>query len=292
MARQAGHDPEPGACPPAWHRHGVPALLAVRIADASPRTSRSASTIPRTASASRERIIAISAELWPAARSPCHRARSLGRRAPAHRDRPLPPAEAEAPHHGRADVGADAAGGGKAVPHAAPARVRRVLHPLYQPQARGDSRALRQRDDHAARPRRRALPAEREDREGAGGTDDQRGACGAGVEPRRPAGFWRGAAAERRPVSARARRMSSAPTSRTIRLSAWQPGEILGIAGIAGNGQTELDGRAFGRSAGRQRRTDRSRRHRGRPASARASGGSSAAASCPKSATATARSPP
>ncbi len=51
------------------------------------------------------------AALWPAARSAATRALALGRRAPARGDRALPAAAAEAADHGRADLGAHAAGG-------------------------------------------------------------------------------------------------------------------------------------------------------------------------------------
>ena len=49
------------------------------------------------------------------------RRRPLRRRAPARRDRPLPAAGARAHHHGRADLGADAAGGRRPLRH--PARL-------------------------------------------------------------------------------------------------------------------------------------------------------------------------
>ena len=52
--------------------------------------------------------------------------RSFGGRAPAHRDRALPAAGAEAPHHGRADRRADAAGGRPALRHAGAARAARA----------------------------------------------------------------------------------------------------------------------------------------------------------------------
>ena len=62
--------------------------------------------------------------------------------------------------HGRADLGADAAGGRQALRHAAAARRRRLQHPLHQPQARRDPRAVPQRDRAARRQghRRRAIP--------------------------------------------------------------------------------------------------------------------------------------
>ena len=108
----------------------------------------------------------ILASLRPAARSRPRGPHALGRRAPAHRDRPLPAAEAEAPDHGRADLGADAAGGRHAVRDAAPARRRRLLDPLHQPQAARDQRALRARHHPARRARSwRLRPAQVETRE-------------------------------------------------------------------------------------------------------------------------------
>jgi ABC-type uncharacterized transport system ATPase subunit len=57
--------------------------------------------------------------IWPAARSRPDGGRSVGRRAPAGRDHPLPAAGSETADHGRADLGADAARGGDPVPHPA-----------------------------------------------------------------------------------------------------------------------------------------------------------------------------
>ena len=70
--------------------------------------------------------------VWPAARADRHGRRSLGRRAPAHRDRALPAAGAEAADHGRADGGADAAGGRPALRDADAARPRRLRRHLHQ----------------------------------------------------------------------------------------------------------------------------------------------------------------
>ena len=58
---------------------------------------------------------ALSYSLRPAARSLFAGRRPVGRRAPAHRDHPLPAADAAAHHPRRADLGADAAGGRQAV---------------------------------------------------------------------------------------------------------------------------------------------------------------------------------
>ena len=55
----------------------------------------------------------VSRALRPAARSAPPRARAVGGRAPARRDRPLPAAGPAPADHGRADLGADAAGGAR-----------------------------------------------------------------------------------------------------------------------------------------------------------------------------------
>ncbi len=69
---------------------------------------------------------ALSQSLRPAARSGFAGRRPLGRRAPAHRDHPLPAADAEAHHPRRADLGADAAGGRQAVRDAGAAALARA----------------------------------------------------------------------------------------------------------------------------------------------------------------------
>ena len=96
----------------ARHRDGLPAFRAVRIRIRG-----------REHRALREQRLSIwqslaaqikelSRALRHADRSASARARSLGRRAPARRDRALPAAGAEAADPRRADLGADAAGGG------------------------------------------------------------------------------------------------------------------------------------------------------------------------------------
>ena len=55
------------------------------------------------------------ARLWPAARSQARGLATVGRRAPAHRDRARADAESQAAHSRRADRGADAAGSGPAL---------------------------------------------------------------------------------------------------------------------------------------------------------------------------------
>ena len=113
--------------PRARHRHGVPALLPVRGADRR-RKHRPGPGRPlrlaRAVGKDRPRV----ARIRPAAGALRRGGRSFGGRAPAHRDRALPVAGTAAPDHGRADRGADAAGGGPAFRHpasASPARAAR-----------------------------------------------------------------------------------------------------------------------------------------------------------------------
>ena len=142
----------------------------------------------------RERIVAISTEYGLPLDPGPGRARSVGGRAAAHRDRALPAAIAPAADHGRAHVGADAAGGAAPFRHAAPARNRGLLDPVYQPQARGGAGAVLGRDHHAPGPQRRARRAGREVGQATGGDHDQRRAEGARrrgpPQPARPRPAW------------------------------------------------------------------------------------------------------
>ncbi len=165
---------------------------------------------------------------------------------------------------------------------------RGLLDPLHQPQAGGDSRAVRRRHDHAAGPRRRRIAFRREKT----AKELAEMMINAELEP-----------------TARSRRVvSSAPRPRLVvdnlTLASPNPfgtdlksinfsvaaGEILGIAGIAGNGQSELMDALSGEVPGRAARDDPHRRRRRSATWGRAIGARSAAASCPRSATATARS--
>ncbi len=95
------------------------------------------------------------ARIRPAARSGRRHRRSLGRRAPAGGDRALPPAGAAAHHHGRADLGADAAGGRPPVRHAAPAVVGGRGDPLHHAPAVRGAGARQPRHHPAPRQARR-----------------------------------------------------------------------------------------------------------------------------------------
>ena len=113
-------DRQPGACAQARHRHGVPALLAVRDADRRREHRARARRRARRARACPQRIRDVSAQATACRSIRAPRAHDVGRRAAARRDRPLPAAGPAPADHGRADVGADAAGGREAVRDAAP----------------------------------------------------------------------------------------------------------------------------------------------------------------------------
>ena len=86
----------------------------------------------------------------PAARADRPGRGSLGRRAPAHRDRAVPAPGAAPADHGRADRGAHPPGSRSALRHPAPPRRRRLRGALHLPPARGGEAALPRRDDPSA----------------------------------------------------------------------------------------------------------------------------------------------
>ena len=110
--RRGGHDREPGAGAQARHRHGVPAFLAVRDADRRREHRARRSTPPRPGRGLPRRGSATSRSAT-ACRSirgaPVH-TMSVGERQRVEIVRCLLQ-DAAAADHGRADVGADAAGG-------------------------------------------------------------------------------------------------------------------------------------------------------------------------------------
>src|SRR5207344_294639 len=87
------------------------------------------------------------------ARSAPASAFDVGGRAATRRDRALPAATAATPDHGRADIGPDAASSRETVRDPASAVRRRLLDPVYQPQARRDPRAVPEGNGAARRPR-------------------------------------------------------------------------------------------------------------------------------------------
>ena len=201
-ARRRGHHAVAGragaGCRPACrarprHRHGVPALLAVRGDDGAGEHRARRRRCRRHAQAGSPHRGGL-ARLRPAARSGARGAHALGRRAPADRDRPLPAAEPEASDHGRADLGADAAGGRAAVRDPAPACRRGLLDPLHQPQAARDQGAVRLRHDPARRQGRGDLRSQGRDRQKHGAADDRRARCarsrGARARPAASPGSW------------------------------------------------------------------------------------------------------
>ena len=158
-----GGDRQPARRARPRHRDGVPAFLAVRDPhrDRERRAGDRRCERPRGPRAAHRGGVAT---LRPAPRSAAARALALGRRAPARGDRALPAAAAAAADHGRADLGAHAAGGAEALRDAAPARVRGVLDPVHQPQARRDQGALHRRDGAARRQGHRQLRSAQRDR--------------------------------------------------------------------------------------------------------------------------------
>ena len=127
--------------------------------------------------------------LSPQARSAPDRLDAQRRRAAANRDRARAAAQSAPPDHGRADLGADAAGGRATVRGAAPPRRERLLDPLHLPQAARDRRALRYGHDPARRQGGRNRRSQARDVALDGGNDDRRQsqgdlqAGGAGVRP-------------------------------------------------------------------------------------------------------------
>ena len=180
LGRRAGADPEPGRGPAARHRHGVPALLAVRVGVRRGEHRGGGGRALRSPGALRPRARAV-ATLRPAAGSRPPPRPPLRGGAPAGRDRALPPAASQAADPRRADLGAHAPG--REAPVRDPARDRggRVQPPLHQPQARRDPRALRQRHRPSARRGRRRRRSEGRVVRRARGADDRRRA------PPRPA---------------------------------------------------------------------------------------------------------
>ena len=85
-------------------------------------------------------------------------AHALGRRTAAGGDRARAPHGAPAADSRRADIGTHAAGGREAVRHAASPRRARLQHPLHQPQARRDPRAVPRVHRAPRRARDRASP--------------------------------------------------------------------------------------------------------------------------------------
>ena len=160
---------------------------------------------------------------------------ALRRRAAACRDPQVPLPRRTRPHPRRAHGGPRPAGGGRALPDAAVDGRRGRLGRVHQPQARRGLAHRRPGDRHAPR------------------TGDRRRIPSAGATPRRSRASWSDASPRddrADAVPARARSCSRSGTSRRIGdrgLPALRgvsldirAGEILGIAGVAGNGQSEL----------------------------------------------------
>ena len=228
----------PADAPPAGHRHGVPALLPVRHADrgrehrAGPAAGQPDST---TLAARITETVAASYGLPLDPQRHVHTL-SVGERQRVEIVRCLLP-DPQPADHGRADLGADAAGGGEAVRHAAPAGRRRLQHPLHQPQARRDPGAVRHARPSCAAAASPA-PATRARKRAASLARMMIGADLPHIANARSHTPGGGAAGGRRPVAGR--RADPFGTELQDIGSTVRAGEIVGIAGVSGNGQQEL----------------------------------------------------
>ena len=173
-----------------------------------------------------------------------------------------------------------------AVRHAAPARRRGLLDPLHQPQARRDPRAVPPLHGAARRQGHgRGRSDEGEQRQPVAADDRRRAAAAAAPRGAAPA---RSALDGARPRRCR-RTTRSAPRSTASRFEV-RAGEIVGIAGVSGNGQQELMAALSGEDRARAARarsgcsaaTSRAHSPRRAPRAA-------ACTSCPRSASAAAR---
>ena len=107
---QHGRDRQSGGGAQARHRHGVPALFAVRDAHGRRKHRARARRTVRSEDAGEAHPRSLG-RLRPRHRSAASRAQPDGGRAATRRNRALPAAEPASADHGRADLGADAASG-------------------------------------------------------------------------------------------------------------------------------------------------------------------------------------
>ncbi|CAA9406911.1 MAG: Nucleoside ABC transporter, ATP-binding protein, partial [uncultured Ramlibacter sp.] len=136
----AGAQPAGGAG--AGHQHGVPAFQPVRHPDRGrERLARpgQASAAGRSGPADRGQGGGVRAARGPGPAG----AHAVGGRDAAGRDHPGAAHRPAPADPGRADLGADPAGGRQAVRGAAQAGLGRLQHPVHQPQAARDPRAVR-----------------------------------------------------------------------------------------------------------------------------------------------------
>ena len=245
----------------ARHRHGVPALLAVRDADRRRERRALLAGHYRSRRCSRARSTRCRQRYGlPIDPRRLVHALSVGERQRVEIIRCLLQHPQPA-HHGRAHVGADAAGGAHAVRDAAAASSQRAA--AFSTSVTSSTRSselchratvLRggQRDG-AVRSRARDAAVD-------GADDDRRRPAGAATSrPRRKA--------EIRLRVAGLSHEASDPFGTDLKdmhLDV-RAGEIVGIAGISGNGQRELLGGALGRGADRRKISGADCRARGRP---------------------------
>ena len=146
----------------------------------------------------------------------------------------LPASGAQASDHGRADLCADAASCFGVVRDTASPGIGRLQHPLHQPQARRNSRPLRQRDRAARRACQRYGDSEERNQRKSGPPDDRRRVGGVPSHP--------SPTEEIRLELDHLSLPTSDPFGTTLKEISLtvRSGEILGIAGVSGNGQKEL----------------------------------------------------
>ena len=204
---------------PARHRHGVPALLAVRGDDGA-REHRARPRFAPLLARTSGRVQSGARGLPAQARSSPRRLDAERRRAPAHRDRARAPAQPPAPDHGRADLGADAAGSRAIVRDLAKTGGERLLDPLHLPQAARDRGALRHRDHPARRQGGRPLRPEARDLALDGRDDDRR----------QPEGNRQARQPRLRPAQAHGARLEPAEAERIRRRAAGRRARASGPA--------------------------------------------------------------
>ena len=236
----------------------------------SPRTSCSACRSPRfwlRPGRSEAAIGRAGGAVRPAGRPARQDLAAVGRRAAAGRDPQAPLPRGPDPDHGRADRGPRPAGDRRAVPDAAIDDRGRTQHRVHQPQARRGHG--HRRPDHRHAPRQWSpRPASPTGRDVTGRPRPADGRARDVLEIARAAAIARRARSSSRCATCRPRTTAGCPPCASVSLDV-RAGEIVGIAAVAGNGQSELAEVITGAPAvPRQRRrstASRGRQPTGRP---------------------------
>ena len=164
------------------------------------------------------------------------RAHDVGRRAPARRDRPLPAAGSAPAHHGRADVGADAAGGARSCSRRCAGSRRKAA--ASSTSATSSTRSARCATTRPCCARGRVTGTcdpRHEIVVVAGAHDDRRATCRIRSIATRTPATPRCVVRDLTLPADDPFGTSLADINLTVRA-----GEIVGIAGVSGNGQKEL----------------------------------------------------